>query len=402
MAKVYPFSAWMADGNAAEVATLPYDVMNREEAAKMAADNPKSFLRITRSEIELPENVSDYDEKVYQKAAENWQKFCKEYLKKDSVDSFYVYALTMDGRQQTGIVAAASVHDYNNNVIRKHEKTRREKEDDRTKHISTIGAQTGAVFLTYKDSTVIDEIVNNAMLETALFEFTAEDGIKHCGWRIPAEQTDKLQQAFADVELLYIADGHHRAASASRTYNLMKGTENEGEADRFLSVIFPAGQLKILPYNRIVKDLNSLTEEEFLQKLQEVCLIEDTNSPSPAKPGQVCLYLQNKWRLLTFKNTKTEKFIDSLDVSLLQNQVLDPILAIKDPRTCNRVDFIGGIRGTAELEKLVKEGKAAVAFSMYPTEVEELMTIADENEVMPPKSTWFEPKLRDGLFTHEI
>ncbi|MFA6931930.1 MAG: DUF1015 family protein, partial [Lentisphaeria bacterium] len=263
-------------------------------------------------------------------------------------------------------------------------------------------AQTGAVFLTYKDSDVIDLIVSHSMQEDPIFDFTANDGISHTGWRVPADHTSALQQAFAKVPLLYIADGHHRAASASRTYASLKQLGCPGEADRFLSVIFPAGQLRILPYNRIVSDLNGLSELQFLDKLGKVCSITDTTFAEPKQPGQVCLYFQKKWHLLTFKNTVTENPIDRLDVSLLQNQVLTPILGIDDPRTSKRVDFIGGIRGTKELEKRVDSGEAVLAFSMYPTSVEQLMNIADAHAIMPPKSTWFEPKLRDGLFTHEI
>jgi len=404
MAQVFPFSAWLArSDNAARVATLPYDVMNRAEAASMAEGNPDSFLRITRSEIEFPTDLSPYDDAVYQKAAENWRKFCGSILKQDQEASYYIYSLLMNGRRQTGVVAAASVEDYDQEIIRKHERTRKEKEDDRTRHISTIRAQTGAVFLTYRDSAAIDRIVNESMQNAPLFDFTASDGISHTGWRVPATHTAALQQAFAQVPLLYIADGHHRAASASRTCAAFKAKGSSlGEADRFLSVIFPAGQLRILPYNRVVSDLNGLNEAQFLDVIGKVCNISAAASPEPARSGQVCMFFQKKWHLLTFRNTAAENPIDQLDVSLLQNQVLAPILGIDDPRTSHRIDFVGGIRGTGELEKRVNDGEAAVAFSMYPTTVEQLMTIADAHAIMPPKSTWFEPKLRDGLFTHEI
>jgi uncharacterized protein (DUF1015 family) len=403
MANVFPFSAWLTrSGKAALVATLPYDVMNRAEAASMAEGNIDSFLRVTRSEIELPADLSPYDEAVYAKAAENWRKLRAEVLRQDESPAYYVYSLLMNGRRQTGVVAATSVEDYDNEIIRKHERTRKEKEDDRTRHISTLRAQTGAVFLTYKDSDSIDKIVNQTMQSSPLFDFSAEDGINHTGWRVAATHTEALRQAFAEVPLLYIADGHHRAASASRTCAALKEKGCVGEADRFLSVIFPAGQLHILPYNRVVNDLNGLSEEQFLDKLSQVCEISATNSTEPAQPGQVCLYFQKRWRLLKFKNTAAANPIDQLDVSLLQNQVLAPILGIDDPRTSQRIDFIGGIRGTGELEKLVDDARAAVAFSMYPTTVEQLMAIADVHAIMPPKSTWFEPKLRDGLFTHEI
>ncbi len=403
MAQVFPFSAWLAPAQLAErIATLPYDVMNRQEAAAMAGSNPLSFLRVTRSEIELPDSVEAYDAQVYERAAANWGEFRREHLRQDSAPAFYVYSLLMQGRRQTGLVAAASVQDYDQDIVRKHERTRQEKEDDRTRHISSIRAQTGAVFLTYKDSASIDEIVNLSMQSEPLFDFCAEDGISHSGWRVPAEHTQALQEAFAQVPLLYIADGHHRAASASRSCkNLLKPGE-EGEAQRFLSVIFPATQLHIMPYNRVLMDLNGLTEQEFLDKLAEVCEISDTDKSQPEQPGQVCLYFQKRWRLLSFKHKPEDSPIERLDVSLLQNQVLKPILGIEDPRTSQRIDFIGGIRGTNELLRLVDSGQASLAFSMYPTTVEDLMQVADRHEIMPPKSTWFEPKLRDGLFTHEI
>ncbi|NMA42061.1 MAG: DUF1015 domain-containing protein [Oligosphaeraceae bacterium] len=403
MAQVFPFPAWLAPADqAARIATLPYDVMNRQEAAKMAADNPLSFLRVTRSEIELPDSVCAYDASVYERAAANWQKFRREYLRQDAKPGFYVYSLIMQGRRQTGVVAAASVHDYNNDVIRKHERTRQDKEDDRTRHISTIRAQTGAVFLTYRDSAEIDRIVNLSMQTEPLFDFRAEDGIGHTGWRVPEQHSQALQEAFAQVPLLYIADGHHRAASASRTCKKLLEQGEKGEIERFLSVIFPAGQLHIMPYNRVVLDLNGLSEEQFLTKLAQVCRISDTDKTQPDEPGQVCLYFQKRWRLLDFKQKEAASPAEALDVSLLQNQVLSPILGIENPRTSQRIDFIGGIRGTDELIKLVDNGQACLAFSMYPTTVNELMQIADRGEIMPPKSTWFEPKLRDGLFTHEI
>ena len=406
MANVYPFAAVSALGeNAPRVATLPYDVMNRAEAAKMVAGNPYSFLKVTRSEIDLPDSIDPYDPIVYEKAAQNWQALKSSVLTTDEQPAFYVYSLVMNGRRQTGVVAAASVDDYDNNIVRKHEKTRKEKEDDRTRHITALRAQTGPVFLTYKDSDAIDDIVEKTMKTVPIFDFTAEDGITHTGWRVADELTLALQGAFAAVPLLYIADGHHRAASASRTQAALKaaGTDTP-ESAHFLSVIFPAGQLKILAYNRVIFDLNGLSEEQFFARLSAaVESVSPSESAEPSQPGQACMFFQNKWWNIVFKPTDTTAGpVDKLDVSRLQNDVLAPILGIDDPRTSKKIDFVGGIRGTKELEDRVLSGEGKVAFSMYPTSLDELMDIADDNAIMPPKSTWFEPKLRDGLFVHEI
>ena len=393
--KVLPFNAYIPNGDeAAKIATLPYDVMNRKEAAAMAAGNPISFLHVTRSEIDL--DVEDvYSPQVYEKAKENWKKLAAEHLKKDAEPHFYVYSLVMNGRRQTGIVATPLVQDYNENRILRHEKTRREKEDDRTRHISTLRAQTGPVFLTYKDNAAIDAIVAETMKQKPLFDFVAEDGISHTGWRI--EDISAMQNAFGNVDKLYIADGHHRAASASRTF----AADNSGEADRFLAVIFPASQLRILAYNRVVFTLNGRDEAGFLAELGKVAPLSPVSNPVPAKPGDVCVYCGGKWYGLTLPDVDTDA-IGKLDVSRLQSLVLQPLLGIDDPRTSKQIDFVGGIRGTAELEKRVNSGEAKVAFSMYPTTLDQLMAIADEGGIMPPKSTWFEPKLRDGLFVHEI
>lgn len=399
MSKVLPFSAIIPSAaDAPMIATLPYDVMNREEAAKMAAGNPCSFLHVTRSEIDLPESVNAYDASVYEKAAENWKALRNARLAKDAVPAFYVYSLVMDGRTQTGIVATPAVEDYDNNVILKHEKTRKEKEDDRTRHISTLRAQTGPVFLTYRDSDAINEIVNRTMLEQPLFDFTAEDGIRHTGWRIADADTEALQAAFDAIPNLYIADGHHRAASASRAYAAL----HDGESDRFLAVIFPAGQLKILPYNRLVMDLNGMDSAAFMAAVAKVAKITPNTGAEPEYPGDVRIYIDGKWSKIELPELPGASVIDSLDVSRLQNLILSPILGIDDPRTSKRIDFVGGIRGTGELEKRVNSGEAAVAFSMYATTLDQLMAIADNGGIMPPKSTWFEPKLRDGLFVHEI
>ncbi|MFA6814700.1 MAG: DUF1015 family protein [Lentisphaeria bacterium] len=403
MANVAPFAAYISEGATAPiVATLPYDVMNRKEAAAMAKKNPDSFLHITRSEIDLPDSTDAYAPEVYNKARENWLKLSQSVLHKDTTPGYYVYSLVMNGKRQTGIVAAASVEDYNNNIIRKHERTRKEKEDDRTRHISTLRAQTGAVFLTYRDSNAINSIVADTMKTAPAFDFTAEDGIQHTGWRVPAEKTAELKKAFEDVPLLYIADGHHRAASASRTQAYLAQKNNVGEADTFLSVIFPAGQLHILAYNRVLFNLNGLTAEAFLSKVRQACTLTPEAPPIPDTPGTVSMFFDKKWWKLQLRTNANANAIEQLDVSMLQNQILQPILGIDDPRTDKNIDFVGGIRGTIELEKRVLSGECSVAFSMVPTTVEQLMDIADKNAIMPPKSTWFEPKLRDGLFVHEI
>ena len=399
MSTVLPFQAIMPSrADAPRVATLPYDVMNRDEAASMAAGNPLSFLHITRSEIDLPADTNPYAPEVYEKAAQSWQALKKARLAKDAVPAFYIYSLVMNGRRQTGIVATPTVQDYDNAIILKHEKTRKEKEDDRTRHISTLRAQTGPVFLTYKDSPAIDAIVTKNMAATPLFDFTAEDGIQHTGWRIADDDTEALQQAFAQIPNLYIADGHHRAASASRAYAALK----DGESDRFLAVIFPASQLKILPYNRVVFDLNGMNEEQFLDAVRSRMTVEPSASAEPEAIGDVRMYLSGKWWKLTLPVLASANAIDALDVSRLQSTILAPLLAIEDPRTSKRIDFVGGIRGTGELEKRVNSGEAKVAFSMFATTLDQLMAIADAGGIMPPKSTWFEPKLRDGLFVHEI
>jgi len=399
MSEVFPFSAIMpSSATAPSVATLPYDVMNRAEAAQMAAGNKLSFLHVTRSEIDLPDSVDPYDAKVYETAAANWRKLRNSVMAKDAVPAFYVYSLVMNGRTQTGIVATPAVADYDNCVILKHETTRKEKEDDRTRHISTLRAQTGPVFLTYRDSDAINAIVAKTMKQTPLFDFTAEDGIRHTGWRIADDDTQAVQDAFAAVPNLYIADGHHRAASASRTFAALK----DGESDRFLAVIFPASQLKILPYNRLIMDLNGLDEKQFMDAVSKVAKVTPDASPEPQCPGDVRMYLSGKWWKLELPEAVGASPIEALDVSRLQNTILAPILGIDDPRTSKRIDFVGGIRGTGELERRVNSGEAKAAFSMFATTLDQLMAIADSKGIMPPKSTWFEPKLRDGLFVHEI
>lgn len=409
MAQVFPFAAVMPPAERAHlVADPPYDVVSAEEAAALAAGNPLGFLRVGRAEIELPPETDPYSDTVYARAKENYARLCREApLTADSRPSYYVYSLVMQGHRQTGIVAAPAVDDYDAEIIKKHEKTRQAKEDDRTRHILTLRSQTGPVFLAYRDSAAIDAIVADTMTGAALFDFTAKDGIRHTGWRVSAADAPRLQAAFAAVPCLYIADGHHRAASASRTRATLRAanpnhTGNE-EYNRFLAVIFPASQLRILPYNRIVFDLGGLTPARLREGLAAHFTVTSADSPSPERPGVVHMYLEKRWWRLVYKGDPASlPPVDGLDVSLLQALVLGPLLGIDDPRVSKRIDFVGGIRGTAELEKRVDSGEAAVAFSMYPTTLDQLMAIADANEIMPPKSTWFEPKLRDGLFVHDI
>jgi len=411
MAVIRPFKALRPKENMAHlVASVPYDVVNRDEAALMAQDFPYSYLRITRAEIELDKNLNPYSDEVYQKAKENLEKIKNQApLITDEIPHLYIYKLVMGRQQQVGIAATFSVEDYDNNVILKHEKTRKDKEDDRTKHIVTTEAQTGPVFLTYRGVEAVNNVVNKTMQETKpVYDFTAPDGIKHTVWILPDEYTELVVNEIAAVKNLYIADGHHRAASAARAQMVKKekNARHNGseEYNYFLAVLFPAEQLRILPYNRTVVDLKGLSKEEFFDRIKKHFTVEASGCPEPPERRSFSMYIDGKWYLLRPNDTiKPSKSVgDNLDVSILQNYLLNPVLGIDDPRSNKRVDFIGGIRGTAELEKLVNSGKAAVAFSMYPVSVNDLMNISNAGEVMPPKSTWFEPKLRDGLLVHLI
>jgi uncharacterized protein (DUF1015 family) len=415
MAVIRPFKALRPTIEKAQlVASVPYDVVNREEAADFAKGNPLNYLHITRSEIDLP-NVNDvYSKEIYQKAKENLNRIIKEApLKTEEKPSFYLYRLIMDGRAQTGICATFSVDDYDNDVILKHEKTRKVKEDDRTNHIVTTKAQTGIVFLTYRGVKSVNDVVDKTMKEIKPeYDFTASDGVQHTVWIVPDNFNKIIIDEFARVNKLYIADGHHRAKSASRAKEEMKKNNPDHNGDEeynyFVSVIFPADQLHILPYNRVVFDLNGLSKDDFLNAVSEKFEVAITTNKQPQTKNQFCMYLDKQWYHLKARDSvlaslSLEKSVgEKLDVSILQNFLLNPVLGIDDPRTNNRIDFIGGIRGTNELEKLVDSGKAAVAFSLYPVGLDDLMNISDAGEVMPPKSTWFEPKLRDGLLTHLI
>ena len=408
MAIIRPFRALRPQPERAqEVASVPYDVVNTDEARALAEGKPLSFLHVSRPEIDLPPNTDIHSDVVYRKAVENFEKLIATApLEKESEPSLYLYRLIMGDHVQIGVVACASIDEYDDGTIRKHERTRRDKEDDRTRHMLMLKAQTGPVFLTYRARPEIDEQVSAAINAEPLFDLTAPDGVRHTIWRL--RETESLVKNFESVPLLYIADGHHRAASASRARAELKQqsfahTGNE-DYNYFLTVIFPDSQMQILAYNRTVQDLNGLSPEEFLNAIKEQFTITEDAGPEPPKRGNWSMYLGGKWYGLQQSPAATlpTGTVAMLDVSILQDRLLDPILGIKDIRTDKRVDFIGGLRGTKELERLVDEGKAAVAFSMFPTTVEELLMVSDANEIMPPKSTWFEPKLRDGLLIHTI
>ena len=409
MATIRPFNALRpAPEHAAEVAAVPYDVVNTEEAREIASGNPWSFLHVSRPEIDLPDRTPVYSDEVYAKASTNFEALKRDCpLIVEETPSLYLYRLIMDQHEQLGIVACCSVQEYDDNIIRKHERTRRDKEDDRTRHILVLRAQTGPVFLTYRAQEKIDALVGEALTgNPPLYDFVANDNIRHTIWRVP--NYDPLVAAFKEVPFLYIADGHHRAASASRARAELKsqsfGLVGNEEYNSFQCVIFPDNQLQILPYNRIVRDLNGLSAADFLARLRDQFEVIENGSPSPRQRGNWSMYLDGQWYGLALKDESSRPagVVESLDVSVLQDRLLDSILGIKDVRTDKRIDFVGGIRGTAELEKLVNEGKAAVAFSLYSTTIEDLLKVSDAGEIMPPKSTWFEPKLRDGLLIHEI
>jgi uncharacterized protein (DUF1015 family) len=408
VAVIRPFQALRPPSDRADqIASVPYDVVNTEEARALAGNNPLSFLHVSRPEIDLPDGTDIHSDQVYRKAVENFEKLKKDGpLETEEVPSIYLYRLIMGDHEQVGVVACCSIDEYDQDVIRKHERTRRDKEDDRTHHMLVLRAQTGPVFLTYRASRDIDTMVMETMMASAVFDFTADDGIQHTIWRVP--DPVRFVHAFRDIPFLYIADGHHRAASASRARAELKeqsfGHTGDEEYNFFLTVIFPDDQLQILPYNRAVRDLNGLSTGGFLEALRKDFEVSENGSAAPANRGKWSMYLEGRWYDLSLRpnSPAPQGTVASLDVSILQDRVLDPLLGIKDVRTDKRIDFIGGLRGTRELERLVNEGKAAIAFSLYPTTVEELLRVSDAGEIMPPKSTWFEPKLRDGLLIHSI
>jgi uncharacterized protein (DUF1015 family) len=406
MASVHPFRALRPlPEAAARVSSVPYDVVSTEEARALAAGNPLSFLHVTRSEIDLPAGTDPYSGAVYDRAAANFEALKQSApLVVEPEPSVYFYRLRVGAHEQTGLAACYSLDEYDRDLIKKHERTRRDKEDDRTRHIVRLRAQTGVVFLTYRASPDVDAVAARVCAGRPLYDFTAPDGVAHTIWRAEREETHALAAAFSRVPALYIADGHHRAASAARTRNALREQgEATAECDAFLAVAFPDNQVSILPYNRVVKDLAGRTPEAFLAELKDRLPVTE-GSPAPVRKGEVSMYLGGRWYALDFRAMQggAADRIGALDVSLLQAHVLDARLQITDPRTDKRVDFVGGIRGPGELERLVNSGTAAVAFSMYPVTVDDLMGIADEGGIMPPKSTWFEPKLRDGLLVHVI
>ena len=408
MALIRPFSALRPPADqASKVASVPYDVVNTDEARSLAANNALSFLHVSRPEIDLPDGTDMHSDPVYRKAVENFDRLIKNCpLVTEESPSIYLYRLIMGDHEQIGLVACCSVDEYDQDLIRKHERTRRDKEDDRTHHMLVLCAQTGPVFLTYRSRRDIDTMVMETMMANAIFDFTAADGIQHTVWRVP--DPVRFVHAFREIPFLYIADGHHRAASAARARSELReksfGHTGDEEYNFFLAVIFPDDQVQILPYNRAVRDLNGLSANQFLEALRKSFAVHEDGGDTPERRGRWGMYLDGRWYSLALRSDSPppQGIVASLDISILQDRVLDPILGIKDVRTDKRIDFIGGVRGSKELKRLVDEGKAAVAFSLYPTTMEDLLSVSDAGEIMPPKSTWFEPKLRDGLLIHSI
>ena len=415
MAEIRPFRCIRPNKEvASKVAALPYDVYNRQEAKKEVEKNSLSFLAVDRAETQFLDDVDLHDPIVYAKAKEILEQWQREgILVSDETECYYVYELTMDGRSQTGIVACAAVDDYMNGVIKKHENTREDKEQDRICHVDVTDAHTGPIFLAYRSDEELNRIVVEVCGQEALYNFTAEDGIRHRVWKVAEGWTGQIQERFCQMAAVYIADGHHRAASAVKV-GRKRRAENPGYTGKepfnyFLSVLFPDDQLRIMPYNRVVKDLNGRTAEEFLEKVSEKCRIKNLDKTAetktvdgqPTERHHIGMYLSGQWYKF-LPEYLTEDPVKGLDVSLLQDNLLAPVLGIGDPRTDERIQFVGGIRGLAELERLVDDGEGAVAFAMYPTSIQELFSVADAGLLMPPKSTWFEPKLRSGLFIHKL
>ncbi|HEX4263596.1 MAG TPA: DUF1015 family protein [Verrucomicrobiae bacterium] len=409
MATLRPFAALRPKPElAARICELPYDVMSSDEAREIAAGNPLSFLHVSKPEIDLPPGTNLYAPEVYAQGKENLQKLISQgALRQDANPCFYLYRQIMGKHSQIGLVAAASCEEYLSGIIKKHELTRVDKEDDRVRHIETLNSQTGPVFLTYRAQAALDEFIVKKIAEQSDVDFTAPDGVRHTSWIVSdAAQIKFVENEFARIPALYIADGHHRSAAAARVYQKRKVESGNTtiESEKFLAVIFPHNQMQILPYNRVLKDLNGLSPAQLLEKLDAVFILKTPGAAGPARKHELGLYLQGQWHTLNFRPrfAATTDPIEKLDVTLLQKYVLDPIFGIADPRTSTRINFVGGIRGAAELEKLVNSGAYACAFSMFPTSIEDLMTIADAGGIMPPKSTWFEPKLRDAMFCHMI
>jgi uncharacterized protein (DUF1015 family) len=407
MASLFPFRALRpAPDAAAAVSSVPYDVVSADEAKQLAAANPLSFLHVTRSEIDLPSDTDPHSPAVYDRARKNFDRLRKSApLVLEDEPALYVYRLRMGAHEQTGIAGCFSVDEYEQDVIKKHERTRRDKEDDRTRHMVDIRAQTGVVFLTYQALGEVNAETRGVTSGAPLYDFTAPDGVQHTVWRADVQATRGLVRAFAQIPALYIADGHHRAASAARARAALQAKNNGSAADAasFIAVAFPHDQMQILPYHRTVKDLAGRSADEFLSELRQHIPVTD-GTPSPSRKGHVSMYLAGRWYTIDLSKAKPQDgtHASTLDVALLQHHVLEQILGIGDIRSDKRIDFVGGARGTSSLEQAVNSGKAAVAFSMYPVTIDDLMTISDAGGIMPPKSTWFEPKLRDGLLVHLI
>ena len=405
MASLHPFRALRpSPASAAAVSSVPYDVVTTEEARQIAAANPLSFLHVTRSEIDLPPDTDPYSAQVYEKARANFEALrSRAPLIADAEPSLYLYRLKMGSHVQTGIAGCFAVDEYESDVIKKHERTRRDKEDDRTRHIVQLRAQTGVVFLTFKGTGGVEAIERTVTAGPPLYDFAASDGVHHTIWRTGPTETQALVSEFKRIPALYIADGHHRAASAARARTELRSRQDAAESNTFIAVAFPDNQMQVLPYNRTVKDLAGRSPEQFLQALREVVKVSDGQA-TPTRKGEASMYLDGKWYRLDLGSIVPEddSRASSLDVALLQRGVLEQMLNIGDVRSDKRIDFVGGARGTKALEDAVNSGKAAVAFSMYPVTVDDLMAVSDAGGIMPPKSTWFEPKLRDGLLVHTI
>ncbi|MBA2565942.1 MAG: DUF1015 domain-containing protein [Gemmatimonadetes bacterium] len=400
--------------HAASVASVPYDVVNRDEAARLAAGNSESFLHVVRPEIDLPPEVDPHDASVYARARDNLAGLiARGILLRDAAAALYLYRLGMDGREQIGVAGCASVDEYERDVIRKHERTRRDKEDDRTRHMLALAAHPEPVLLAHRDDETIDRLVTEGAATSPLYDFEASDGVRHTVWRI--SETRAYEDAFAGVPQAYVADGHHRCASAARASRQLRERDatppaetapqpTPQSADWFPAVLFPAGQLRILAYNRLVKDLNGSESAELLEKLAGVGRLSPAHDRVPPRAGTFSIYLDGRWHLLELAETDVPAYdpIGSLDVALLHARVLEPILGIGDVRTDPRIDFVGGVRGVDELEQRVDSGEMALAVSLHPVTIEQVMAVSDAGGMMPPKSTWFEPKLRSGLFLHPL
>jgi uncharacterized protein (DUF1015 family) len=419
MATIKPFAALRPKPElASQICEMPYDVLSADEARAIAGRNPLSFFHVSRPEVDLPPDADNHAPEVYAKGADNFQKLIRDgALVQDARPCFYLYRQIMGQHSQTGLVAAASCEEYLRGIIKKHEMTRMDKEDDRVRHIEALNAQTGPVFLAHRAGDALDKLIAEKVSGKPDVDFTAADGVRHTSWTISnAGEIKFIERTFTGIQQLYIADGHHRSAAAARVFKNRKGAGGSGF---FLAVIFPHDRMQILPYNRVLKDLNGWTPDQVMEILGAAFAINPDASPAPARRHEFGFYMQGKWRSLVFRekylalerpdeNLKSDHLrekmepVESLDVTLLQEHILKPVFRIDDPRTSKRIHFVGGIRGTAELEKLVDSGAYACAFSMFPTGMDDLMAVADAGEIMPPKSTWFEPKLRDGMFCHLI